>query len=90
MEVGSAGVFSESLTVSLLDNMKASGDIDFDEYIELYPEAIMVFKSQLKKMRQKKLEEQQALELQNMNSNIGLAQNQIENQVSQQMGVLSQ
>lgn len=90
VEVGSAGVFSESLTVSLLDNMKASGDIDFDEYIELYPESIMVFKSQLKKMRQKKLEEQQALELQNMNSNIGLAQNQIENQVSQQMGVLSQ
>ena len=50
----------------------------------------MVFKSQLKKMRQKKLEEQQALELQNMNSNIGLPQNQIENPVSQQMGVLSQ
>lgn len=64
VEVGTAGIFSESLTVSLLDNLKAAGDIDFDEYIELYPESIMVFKPQLKKMRQKKLEEQQQLQLQ--------------------------
>lgn len=63
VEVGSAGIFSESLTVSLLDNMKASGDIDFDEYIELYPESIMVFKPQLKKMRQKKMEEQMQQQL---------------------------
>lgn len=59
IEVGSGGIYSESLTVSLLDNMKKAGDIDFDEYIELYPESIMVFKPQLKKMRQKKIEEQQ-------------------------------
>ena len=64
VEVGTAGIFSESLTVSLLDNLKTAGDIDFDEYIELYPESIMVFKPQLKKMRQKKLEEQQQLQLQ--------------------------
>lgn len=58
IDVGTSGIFSESLTVSLLDNMKASGDIDFDEWIELYPESIMPFKAQLKKMRQKRLEEQ--------------------------------
>ena len=52
------------LSYILLDNLKAAGDIDFDEYIELYPESIMVFKPQLKKMRQKKLEEQQQLQLQ--------------------------
>lgn len=59
VEVGSAGVFSESLTVSLLDQMLTSGAIDIDDYIELYPESIMVFKERLKKIRQKKLEEQQ-------------------------------
>ena len=64
VEVGSGGIYSESLTVSLLDSMKQAGDIDFDEYIELYPESIMVFKSQLKKMRQKKAEEQKQMLLQ--------------------------
>ncbi|MCI8460441.1 MAG: hypothetical protein HFE81_03515 [Bacilli bacterium] len=68
IDVGTSGVFSESLCVSLLDSMKQAGDIDFDEYIELYPESIMVFKSQLKKMRQKKLEEQKLLEEQMMNN----------------------
>ena len=58
IDVGTSGIFSESLTVSLLDNMKTNGDIDFDEWIELYPESIMPFKAQLKKMRQKKKEEQ--------------------------------
>lgn len=58
VEVGAGGVYSESLTVSLLDNLKTSGDIDTDEYIELYPDSIMTFKSKLKKMReQKRLEE---------------------------------
>lgn len=64
IDVGTSGVFSESLTISLLDNMKLKGDIDFDEYIELYPESVMPFKAQLKKMRQKKLEEQRLLEQQ--------------------------
>lgn len=75
VEVGSAGIFSESLTVSLLDNMKSSGDIDFDEYIELYPESIMVFKPQLKKLRQKKLEEQQQPLLLQQSMNNPLTQN---------------
>lgn len=61
IEVGAGGVYSESLTISLLDNLKAAGDIDTDEYIELYPESIMTFKAKLKKMREKKLLEQQML-----------------------------
>ena len=61
IEVGEKGVFSESLTIQLLDTLKAAGDIDTDEYIELYPESIMVFKEKLKKMREKKLMEQQML-----------------------------
>lgn len=76
VDVGTSGVFSESLTISLLDNMKQAGDIDFDEYIDLYPESIMVFKSQLKKMRQKKQEEQlQLLENQPLNNELINSQN---------------
>lgn len=59
VEVGVAGVFSESLTISLLDQMLNLKAIDIDDYIELYPDSIMVFKERLKKIRQKKLEEQQ-------------------------------
>lgn len=81
VEVGSGGIYSESLTVSLLDSMKASGDIDFDEYIELYPESIMVFKPQLKKMRQKKAEEQEQMLLQQQMDSISQQQNAL-NQTS--------
>lgn len=66
IDVGTSGEFSEALIVSLLDGMKSNGDIDTDEWIELYPESIMVFKSQLKKMRQRKLEEQ-AMQMDIMN-----------------------
>lgn len=62
VEVGTGGVFSESLTISLLDALKTSGDIDIDEYIELYPESVMPFKAKLKQMREKKLEEQAIME----------------------------
>lgn len=64
IEVGAGGVYSESLAVSLLDNLKASGDIDADEYIELYPDSIMTFKSKLKKMREQKQMEQVLLQQQ--------------------------
>ena len=74
VEVGTGGVFSESLTISLLDTLKANGDIDIDEYIELYPESVMPFKAKLKQMREKKLEEQAIME------EIA-AQNQLLNQV---------
>lgn len=61
IEVGTGGVYSESLTISLLDNLKASQDIDTDEYIELYPDSIMTFKTKLKKMREQKKQEQALL-----------------------------
>lgn len=61
IDIGQAGTYSESLAVSLLDALKADGTIDQDDYIELYPETIMVFKEQLKKIRQKKLDQQAAL-----------------------------
>ena len=61
VEVGNGGVYSESLMISLLDNLKTAGDIDTDEYIELYPDNIMPFKTKLKKMREQKLQEQAML-----------------------------
>lgn len=72
IDVGTSGEFSEALVVSLLDGMKASNDIDTDEWIELYPESIMIFKSQLKKMRQRKLEEQATqMDIINQGMNLG-------------------
>ena len=71
VEVGAGGVYSESLTVSLLDNLKTAGDIDTDEYIELYPDSIMTFKSKLKKMREQKRLEQMLLQQQLMQQQLG-------------------
>ena len=66
IEVGAGGIYSESLSVSLLDNLKQAGDIDTDEYIELYPDTIMPFKAKLKKMREQKKQEQMILAQQQM------------------------
>lgn len=82
VEVGAGGVYSESLTVSLLDNLKTAGDIDTDEYIELYPESIMTFKSKLKKMREQKrieqmLMQQQLAEQQMLQQQIPIANNEM-------------
>lgn len=76
IEVGAGGIYSESLTVSLLDNLKNSGDIDTDEYIELYPESIMTFKAKLKKMREQKQQEQLMLQQQAVQQQL-TQQNQI-------------
>lgn len=64
IEVGAGGIYSESLTVSLLDNLKSAGDIDTDEYIELYPDSIMTFKTKLKKMRERKKQEEMLMQQQ--------------------------
>ena len=61
VDVGQAGTYSEALAIGLLDSLKADGTIDQDDYIDLYPETIMVFKEQLKKIRQKKMKQQAAL-----------------------------
>lgn len=77
VEAGSAGTFSESLSISLLDQLKQDGTIDQDEYIELYPDSIMTFKAKLKQMRQKKKEEQQLLALEQAQSQIPVSNNDI-------------
>lgn len=59
VEAGSAGTFSESLTIGLLDQLKQDQTIDQDDYIDLYPDSIMTFKAKLKQIRQKKKEEAQ-------------------------------
>lgn len=61
IEVGQGGMWSESLTIQLLDKLKAEQDITPDDYIELYPESIMTFKAKLKKLRQKKLMQEQEI-----------------------------
>lgn len=77
VEAGSAGTFSESLSISLLDQLKQDGTIDQDEYIELYPDSIMTFKAKLKQMRQKKKEKQQLLALEQAQSQIPVSNNDI-------------
>jgi len=75
IEVGAGGIYSESLSVSLLDNLKANNDIDIDEYIELYPDSIMTFKSKLKKMREQKKQEEILLAQQQLEQQMLLQQN---------------
>ena len=85
IEVGSGGMWSESLSIQLLDKMKADQDITTDDYIELYPDSIMTFKAKLKKMRQQKLlKEQQLLQQQ-----LIMKQNQI-NQVNSEINSMNQ
>lgn len=79
VEAGAGGVWSESLSVSLLDNLKSDGTIDQDEYIELYPDSIMPFKQKLKRIRDKKKEE---LALQQAMVNNQLPVNNISSQIN--------
>lgn len=55
VDVGAGSAYSESLSISLLEAALQRGDINFDQYVELYPDNAMPFKAQLKQMRQKKL-----------------------------------
>lgn len=61
LEVGTGGMWSESLSVQLLDKLKQDGDITVDDYIDLYPESIMPFKAKLKKLREKKMMDDQKI-----------------------------
>ena len=83
IEIGQAGTFSDSLTVSLLDNLVGTQAIDVDDYIELYPENIMTFKPKLKRIRQKKLEELEQQML--MQQAQQIPQTQIPNDISQNL-----
>ena len=86
IEVGQAGTYSDSLTVSLLDNLVGTQTIDMDDYIELYPDNIMTFKPKLKRIRERKLAEmQQQLAMQQM-AQQGIPQTQpIPNDISQNL-----
>lgn len=53
IDVGPGSVYSESLSINLLEAALQRGDITFDDYIELYPESAMPFKAQLKEIRKK-------------------------------------
>ncbi len=55
IDVGPGSAYSESMSISLLENALNRGDIDFDEFIELYPESAMPFKAKLKELRKNKL-----------------------------------
>lgn len=55
IDVGAGSAYSESMSIALLENALNRKDINFDEFIELYPDSAMPFKSELKKMREKKL-----------------------------------
>lgn len=55
IDVGAGSAYSESLSISILENALQRGYITFDEYVVLYPENAMPFKAQLKQMRQHKL-----------------------------------
>ncbi len=74
VEIGAGGIYSESLTINLLESLRARNTIDDDDLIELYPDSAMPFKSQLKKIRERKAQlMQQQLPLM-QNSKSGLPQ----------------
>lgn len=79
IEVGAGGVWSESLSISLLDSLKQDGTIDADDYIELYPDSIMPFKEKLKKIRQRKKEE--LLQQQLLMQQTPVANNEVNNEL---------
>lgn len=51
IDVGAGSAYSESLSITLLENALNRGDIDFDQFVELYPDNAMPFKAQLKELR---------------------------------------
>ena len=53
IDVGAGSAYSESLSITLLENALQRQDITFDEFIDLYPDNAMPFKAQLKEMRKK-------------------------------------
>lgn len=55
IDVGAGSAYSESLSITLLENALQRGDITFDQFIDLYPDTAMPFKAQLKEMRKQQL-----------------------------------
>ena len=55
IDVGAGSAYSESLSITLLENALNRGDITFDQFIDLYPDNAMPFKAQLKELRKQQL-----------------------------------
>lgn len=55
IDVGPGSAYSESMSIALLENALNAQYIDFDQFIELYPDNAMPFKAKLKEMRKKQL-----------------------------------
>lgn len=55
IDVGAGSAYSESLSINLLEAALQRGDITFDEFIDLYPDNAMPFKTQLQEIRKKQL-----------------------------------
>lgn len=55
VDVGPGSAYSESLSINLLEQALQRGDINFDDYIDLYPDTAMPFKEKLKEIRKKVL-----------------------------------
>ena len=59
IEVGYGTQYSESLEITMLDNLLSAQYIDFDTYVDLCPQSVMPFKAQLRE----KIQIQQQTEL---------------------------
>lgn len=55
IEVGPGSQYSESMAIALLENALGAGNIDFDTFVQLYPDDAMPFKSELQELRKQKL-----------------------------------
>lgn len=54
VDVGSTTLYSEAMALSVLEQLKANGDIDLMTYVELYPDNAMPFKERLKQLLEEK------------------------------------
>jgi len=61
IDVGTSSQYSESLTMSTLDNLFASGAIDKFDYVELAPQNVIPFREKLKARWKARGEQKQAL-----------------------------
>lgn len=75
IEVGYGTQYSESLEITMLDQLLAAQYIDFDTYVDLCPQSVMPFKSQLKeKIKIKQQTELQQLKIENLQNKQQLEQ----------------
>lgn len=64
IDVGAASIFSESLSMTVLDKIYDKGDITFDEYLAVIPETVLPSKEQLRKLVSKRVSQSLNMEQQ--------------------------